>query len=427
MNRLTTTTRGTRSTRTTRVTRLAVSAVAVAACLLATSTQADGAAGHEASVPATGTSSGRLPVLRTESVEPHAAAALAASKGISLSAATARLAREQGLGNTAKQIEGGLGARTGGSYLDAQGQLVVTTVDAAGDAAVARAGATAHRVHNSSAVLQQIVARLDAMATTPQGAGSVQGWYVDVVHNTVVVTATAGAVDPGAAAVLKVARSLGTSVRVEEAPASRAPRPTDYLAGGYQFVPVTGGTCSVGFNTVDASNRNVVLTAGHCTRTTGNNSRNGLIIGATRTSNFPGTDFGTFWNSYPGYWRPSPSVYTWQYGTYVAVKGIVAAPLIGSQICKSGRTTGWTCGTIVAGNQTVNYPEGTVRNLVRHNACVEGGDSGGSNVNAAGYALGVTSGAAMVNGRCQGNGTSVSYYQPISPALNANGLRLLIG
>ena len=47
-------------------------------------------------------------------------------------------------------------------------------------------------------------------------------------------------------------------------------------------------------NAVDAANRNVVVTAGHCLTTRPTASRNGFIIGATRTVNYPVDDFGTF-------------------------------------------------------------------------------------------------------------------------------------
>lgn len=73
-------------------------------------------------------------------------------------------------------------------------------------------------------------------------------------------------------------------------------------------------------------------------------------------------------------------------------------------MCKSGRTTGYTCGTITADNQTVTYTGGYVPyGLTRHNACVEPGDSGGSNISSGAYALGVTSGPSTSSDRCLSN------------------------
>ena len=69
----------------------------------------------------------------------------------------------------------------------------------------------------------------------------------------------------------------------------------------------------------------------------------------------------------------------------------------------------------------------TVYGLARHNACVEPGDSGGANISADGYALGVTSGASTDSPTVAGAGpatANISWYQPIGEALSRNGLRL---
>lgn len=363
------------------------------------------------------------------SLDPHAVEAVAREHGISVAQARTRLSREQELAERGARLERELRGRSGGSYLDRAGELVVTTLDEAGDAAVRRGGAKHQRVDDTSARLEAVMRQLDRQAERT-GAGGVQGWYVDVPSNAVVVTVTEGADDQATRAMLDLVSRLGSSARIEHAPASETPRTTAWLVGGFQFVPPTGGTCSVGFNTVDSANRNVVLTAGHCVTSTGWNSRNGYYIGQTRTANYPGDDFGTFWNSYPSYWQPSVSVSKYN-GTYVNVRGIWNTPAVGATVCKSGRTTGYTCGKITALNQTVLYDgKFTLYGLVRHNACVEPGDSGGSNISAGAYALGVTSGAATVSKtdtRCLSKigKQNVSWYQPIGEALSRNGLRLL--
>ena len=361
-------------------------------------------------------------------IDPDAAAALASQKGIKLAEAKARLAHEQSLSVRGAKLEKSLAGRSGGAYLDSDGNLVVTTLDNAARAEVIRGQARPQLVDDSSARLDAIVKHLDAQSANG-GAGAVQGWYVDVPTNTVVVTVTKGAADPSTVALTRLATSFGRSVRIEYRPADQAPQPAEWMVGGYQFVMSSGGLCSVGFNTLDASNRNVVLTAGHCV-TSGTFSRNGYIIGSGRTTNYPTDDFGTFWNSYPGYWQPSPSVYKYN-GTYARVAGLWTSPVVGTTVCKSGRTTGYTCGTITALNQTVTYTGGKViSGLVRHNACVEGGDSGGANISAGYYALGVTSGASMnaITKQClsKSGGANVSWYQPAGEALSRNGLRLAL-
>jgi hypothetical protein len=365
-------------------------------------------------------------------IDRRAAVTLAAEKGISVADARARLGRQSILGQRGTSIELSLAGRTGGSYLNTKGDLVVTTLDPNGAALVARSGARAQRVDDSSARLDSIMKSLDQQAST-SGAGAVQGWYVDVPTNSVVITVTKGANDKRTTAMLMLAASFGSSVRIENRSAQQAPpHAADWLVGGYEFLQADGiHVCSVGFNTLDALSRNVVLTAGHCVRTIGTTSRNGYSIGSTRTADFPTDDFGTFWNSYPSFWQPSVSVYLYN-GRYATVAGQWDNPPVGATVCKSGRTTGYTCGTITALNQTVVYPEGIVYGLVRHTACVEGGDSGGANISAGYYALGVTSGSQTPisgpnSGKClsKSGGTNISWYQPIGEALSRNGLTLL--
>jgi hypothetical protein len=394
-----------------------------------------GAAGAAAAVapPTTSTPSlERAEAPGLAEVNPPAAAAMASQKGISVAEARAQLARQQSQGDLGAQIEKSLAGRSGGSYLDADGNLVVTTLDSASDAVVARSGARARRVDDSSARLNAIMKQLDRHAFEGH-AGGAQGWYVDVPTNTVVVTITEGALDAGTAAITKLANTFGDSVRIEYQPAEEAPQAAaEYLVGGNEFIQTDGAhTCSVGFNTLDNQNRNVVLTAGHCVRTTGWVSRSGYWLGAVRSANFPGDDFGTFWNAYPSFWVPSTSVNFYN-GTYGTVVGSWDNPPVGATVCKSGRTTGFTCGTITAVNETVRFDDGNViYGLVRHNACVEGGDSGGANISAyfytGYYALGVTSGARTRYERCLGTfgEPNVSWYQPIGEALTANGLRLV--
>lgn len=91
---------------------------------------------------------------------------------------------------------------------------------------------------------------------------------------------------------------------------------------------------------------------------------------------------------------------------------------IGAAVCRSGSTTGWRCGYILAKNQAVRYVEGVVSGLTRTDACAEPGDSGGPWV-AGNQAQGVTSGGA---GNCTFGG--VTFFQPVDDILSAYGLRL---
>ena len=387
-----------------------------------------GAMSNRAVAPPAHSASGTNPATHTSNtnVDPRAAAAFAKQEGISVTEAATRLGKQKSLSDHGHRLAKGLAGRTGGIYLDDNGRLVVTTLDASGDAAVVKGGAKAQRVDDSEGRMDLIVKRLDQAAK--HGSGGVQGWYIDVKNNTVVVTVTDLATDAKTNEMGAIARSFGDSVRIDTAPASQAPKATEYMVGGYEVKIPTGGFCSAGFNTVDSSNRAVVLTAGHCVTTAGTVSRNGYIVGRTRTASFPDNDYGTFWNSYPSYWQPTVSVSKYN-GTFVNIRGSWNLPPVGATVCKSGRTTGYTCGTITALNQSVTYTGGiVVSGLVRHNACVEGGDSGGANISAGAFALGMTSGAAMTStGKClsKAGQANISWYQPIGEALSANGLRLV--
>ena len=114
---------------------------------------------------------------------------------MTISEARSQLSREKAEAEMGVRIEKTLAGRTGGSFLDANGELVVTTLDAAGKAKVTGNGADAKVVDDSTARLDSIMQAFDRQAAA-QGPGKSQGWRVDVPTNTVVMTVTDGASDP---------------------------------------------------------------------------------------------------------------------------------------------------------------------------------------------------------------------------------------
>lgn len=332
----------------------------------------------------------------------------------------------------ADRLVGGAG---GGSYLDRDGDLVVTvtTRDAAEQAR--GAGFDVRLVDDTEAELERVMAALDGWSRT-HDAGSIQGWRIDVPGNAVVVTATKGtAHDAAARAFLRVARGYGDTVRVERRPAASAPAPEEAIYGGLGYFYDASGkqyTCSTGFAGLDAQDRPVVVTAGHCLTSRPTPYRKGYYVGGTHSYQFGGKDWGAFFNSYPGFWVPYAAVHQYD-GTTVGVRGIWAAPPVGATACKSGATTRRTCGTIRATNVTVRYSSGqTLYGMVQYDACTEPGDSGGAVMSTGGFALGIHSGGqsypkngTKVCGQKVG-ARNVAYYQPVLPALNAGGLRILV-
>jgi streptogrisin C len=367
----------------------------------------------------------------TRSGESHAAAqALIRDYGINAAQARHRLAAERSDDRLADRLTDRIGARrNGGAYIDGRtGSLVVTVTDSAAARQVRLAGATAREVRFSTRVLDRAHETLDRYAAR-HGAGTVQGWYVDVRTNTVVVTAAKGTQPRASTEFLQKARSLGDRVEIERA----AGRPTTaaFLYGGQQVNMSNGFICSVGFNARTSSGGYVFVTAGHCAEGFPTFSRNGVTIGGTRAYSFPGNDYASVNINSPSTWNPQGAVDMYN-GFARVVRGQSQAP-VGSSLCKSGRTTGWTCGTIQAYNQTVNYGGGDiVSGLVRHSACVEQGDSGGSNMSG-NFAQGVSSGGQLyqsggrlVCGQKVGQ-PNVSFYQPVGEALSAYGLSLVTG
>lgn len=325
----------------------------------------------------------------------------------------------------AADLEAELGDRAVGSYFDDAGDLIVAVSDQATADLVRAAGAIPKLVLYTAEQLLAVQADLDDIATG-SGAGQVKSWYVDPLSGTVVVRAVSGARDQRTARFLRKARANGDKVTVVSSPGKVTTTDTEFgLHGGHQVDKNTGYTCSLGFNARTGDGSRIFLTAGHCTSGRPSFSRNGYVLGNTLTSSFPGNDYGTV--SVIDGWDQQGLVERWGDGD-VGVHG-TATPTVGSSLCKSGKSTRWTCGRIVARNVTVNYGNNrVVKGLYQHTACVESGDSGGANLTR-NHAQGITSGAALIDGQClQKHGErNESYSQPIGEALSASGASLVLG
>jgi Alpha-lytic protease prodomain/Trypsin len=258
--------------------------------------------------------------------------------------------------------------------------------------------------------LDRVKAALDAARRqAPAGAS----WSVDLPSNSVLVSVPKGG-GAAAAAFLAKARSYGSAVRVERAAAAG----TQAFYGG-QAILRGGSRCSAGFNTRSGSGRNYVLTAGHCTDLGGTwTTSSGQTIGPVAASSFPGNDYGAIRISNPAALDPRGGVL--YFGAFRDITGASRVP-VGSSACKTGSTTGTTCGTVQAYNVTVNYLEGTVFGLTQTNICTQPGDSGGA-MFAGSQAQGITSGGTR--GGCSQSGFR-SFFQPADEPLGTYGLTLL--
>ncbi|GAB3092786.1 S1 family peptidase [Lysobacter terrae] len=335
-----------------------------------------------------------------------------------------------------KPLANAQGRSFAGSWIERSGngnfQLVVATTKVGPQQA--GAGVEIRNARHSLATLDASKAQLDAvLARGGRAPNGVYGWYVDLPSNSVVVSVGKGRQQAGIDFVAASGADAQT-VRLEtaeEQPSLRAD-----LKGGLGYLRNPGDgylyACSIGFNVTQGSTPGYV-SAGHC----GDAGEPvylelspqwtiGPKIGTFAASSFPnpgqtGNDWS--WIREDAGNNFLPTVYGWGKGDVTVHGGTEAA--VGAAVCRSGRTSGWRCGTIEAKNQTVNYSTGeTILNLTRTTACSEGGDSGGSFITTPGQAQGVLSGGS---GSCKGkqpNSRTRSFYQPLLPILSAYNLTL---
>jgi streptogrisin C len=333
-----------------------------------------------------------------------------------------------------KNLARSQGANYGGSWIERQpnGNFKFVVATTSHKAQKAPDGAEFRIVGHTLAALESAKAQLDdVLVRGARAPAGVYGWYVDVTSNSVVISVGRGKQQAG----IDFAAASGIDVRtVRIVQEDEQPSLRSTLKGGLGYLRNPGDgylyACSIGFNVTKGTTPGFV-SAGHC-GTAGEpvylelspQWTIGPKIGTFSASKFPnpgqtGNDYS--WVQEGAGNTYSATVYGWGSGD-VTVHGSTEAA-VGGAVCRSGRTSGWRCGTIEAKGQTVNYSSGeTILNLTRTSACSEGGDSGGSFITTPGQAQGVLSGGS---GSCKGGGRrSKSYFQPLLPILSAYGLTL---
>ncbi len=236
---------------------------------------------------------------------------------------------------------------------------------------------------------------------------------------------------------------IGTPAPVEEAPREAFTAADSYSGTGYTWGK---WQCSVGFNgyrTTDGAPQ--MVTAGHCfdgaTASTvvraliqnkptsyypqGTGPSAGSAIGSPL---MPSVAFGEHKDAallnYNGSTTPHAKVATWGggiqtplAGTEISVRGQTQA-VVGANLCKSGSRTGWTCGTVLQVNETINVG-GKLVNSVRASTCTLPGDSGGVALIGT-RAVGISSSTASVSS-CSGGGYFAGFFPLVSNASGSGG------
>ncbi|MFG2721839.1 S1 family peptidase [Streptomyces sp. NPDC048416] len=350
--------------------------------------------------------------------------ALAASLGISDEAAVRRLDSQA----HQQSVLGSLhtpGADPRGAYFDHAGRLTVNVADAQAAHRVEAAGLKARISRYAADELDRVKAALDRAAAQGVPSG-VRGWGVDPASDKVVVQVS-GAVTAADQAFLAKAESYGSAVAVRSSDGKAVSTAGTIYPGSR--MDYGNHYCSVGFGARDSSGRQVLVTAGHCVESLPDLYFDGTHFAKGTTTRFhhgrDSIDMGLA--SVDAGTTIAPQIGTWGNGADVAVEGSRRAPA-GSDICKSGATSHWTCGSITSYNYSVTYtdpgqPATLVTNVGLSDVCDLGGDSGGPWVSGD-QGQGMTSGGQTDN-QCDGvYGQGVSYFEPLDDALQYYGLSL---
>ncbi len=305
-----------------------------------------------------------------------------------------------------------------GAWLDADGQPVVAVTNAAAVSEVSAYGYRAQRAAVSANVMQEALAQLvDWMQKLPQDvAKSINGIAVDAMNNQIVVQV----VNSPLGQVLNLPTLLA-NVRITPVPA--APQ-TAAAIGGDSFItsaePIDSPNtyeitvCSLGFSATTAGGGDAYISAGHCDPlldsgrsgapvylpnpagpAAGAGPQVGSIV-ASQVGGASGVEYSIISVNEAGIAAglDEPAV-RGSAGSSVPVTGVGAA-VVGAPICKSGKTSSYTCGVVTADRVEVPLylDNGTTRTIsgFAGSTCSLAGDSGGAIISGT-LALGITSGS----------------------------------
>ncbi|MFF1713531.1 S1 family peptidase [Streptomyces sp. NPDC058268] len=326
--------------------------------------------------------------------------------GLTAGQARARLAAEKTATRVDRAAQRAAGSTYAGSWYDADtGKLTVATTSAGRTEALRETGAAVRVVRHSAKQLDAAKERIDSLSA-PKGVSS---WHVAPRSNRIVVNVVAAQKDDNdVQRFVDRARNAGP-VQVETV----GKAPSTFAAGTVGGDPYYTGNvrCSIGFSVHGG-----FVTAGHCGQAgAAVRGWDNSPIGNFQGSSFPDNDYA--YVSVGNGWWTVPVVLGWGTVSDQLVRGSAEAP-VGASICRSGSTTHWHCGTVLAKNETVNYSQGAVHQMTKTSVCAEPGDSGGSFISGD-QAQGVTSGGW---GNCSGGGET--WHQPINEILGRYGLTL---
>lgn len=214
------------------------------------------------------------------------------------------------------------------------------------------------RVEPARFTLQQLERRLEASYHRVRGAGIPSAGEVDVRGNRAQVH-----VLRGRAAAAKGVLGEGDASVVE---VDHLPQEEISMYGG---LSITG--CTSGFTVRNSAGTRGISTAGHC----GNSQTLGGYALTFRGEAYSGS-YDVQWHNASGHTYPNTIKVSTGTRSITGTRSRTSQT-VGSQVCKQGRTTGYTCGTI----STISYCASGACTWVRvagnGTNLSEGGDSGG--------------------------------------------------
>jgi streptogrisin D len=288
--------------------------------------------------------------------------------------------------------------------------VAVTTASAAAD--VRRRGGIPHRVERSAADLDRVSKQVESI---DPGRGT--AWWVDVATNRVVVEADSTVTGTRLAKVRSAVDKLGPAATLTTAKYPLSVR----MSGGDKAVADDGGSCSAGFNVQsNGGGPKWMLTAGHCAASSRywTTQKSKQRFAETRGHSWPASDYGIarYLDGTTVVHNGDVNLYN---GSHRDITG-AADVVVGQYVARTGATSGFREGKVLATGVTANYGGGTpTRGLVMSTACSAGGDSGGPFFSG-NTAFGLLSGGS---GEC-GDAGAISLHQPVKPALAAFGVRI---
>lgn len=312
-----------------------------------------------------------------------------------------------------------------GAFFDKDNKLVVQAPQGSkAEKAAKKKGLKVRHVKHGEGQLNKIVNTLNKV----KDRNDVTSVTPDITNDRVVITVTTKNAN---SELVKKAKKFGDAVELKEGKRNQIQASA---SGGDKVSMESGGYCSAGFPATTRDGQKAMVWAGHCVERQQNfYTQEGHFAthGDTEFHSYdglPDRDLGYVILS-PGS-ELSTDVNT--YGSGLAIsdssRGAWQAP-VGTDICRTGATSGVTCGQVTAYNTTVDYTDdagqlvASVSGLGASTVCTASGDSGGA-YTSGGYAVGMTSGGPSLQ-RCGFNGGYIdgqSYFQPVTDALNYYGL-----